>query len=143
MTDPDPILTEFLDALDDVPDNRTIDEVKAELREQGIDADDAIARIKSRIETHLKEQRLSWRKDVAIKRAAFQQTRTSTPSWCDASEAEIEGAYREHFARSNATDTLALAFRGKKEISVQDKAHLLDSLRIVRCLPPDKADPQK
>jgi hypothetical protein len=69
MSDPDQIFSEFLDTLDDVPDNRSMEEVKSELREGGIDPDTAIARLKNKIKEHLREDRLAWRKDVAAKKA--------------------------------------------------------------------------
>lgn len=124
-------LQQFYEALESVSDNRSLEEVVAELKELGVDADSALSRLDMAAQEHLKEERLAWRKEAAANKTAFQKVKEEFVSWASASVADIERAYQEVLSQSSPNSP-SFAFRNKTNLSSQDKARLLDSLKILR-----------
>ena len=122
-------IDKIYEALEDVPDTRSIDELRAELAARGLKPDETLPRLESLIRSRLKEDRLAWKVQAAEKQSAFEQAKQALKSWVTASEAEIEKAF-ETWAVGGTN--ASVAFRNKANLSIQDKARLLDSLHIVR-----------
>ncbi len=124
-------LEQFYADLESVPDNRTVEKVRADLEDLGVNADEVLSRLEAVAKNYLKADRLAWKKDAAAKKSAFQQVKDSLATWTSATTAEIEKAYADLLNQTDA-NVLSVAFRNKTNLSVQDKARLLDSLKILR-----------
>ena len=122
-------IDKIYEALEDVPDTRTVEEIRAELVARGFNPDQTVQRLQSLIHGRLKEERLAWKVQAAQKKSAFEQAKQALKSWVTASEAEIERAF-ETWAGGGTS--ASVAFRNKANLSIQDKARLLDSLHILR-----------
>jgi hypothetical protein len=132
-------LEQFYQALESGPDKRSLEEVTADLKELGVDADNALARLEEAAQEHLKEERLAWRKEAAANKTAFLKVKEGFVSWASATADEIEKAYQEVLSKS-APNSPSFAFRNKTNLSSQDKARLLDSLQILRNTAPSQTE---
>jgi hypothetical protein len=132
-------LEQFYADLESVPDNRTVEEVRADLEDLGVNADEVLSRLEAVAKNHLKADRLAWKKDGAAKKSAFQQVKASLATWTSATAAEIEKAYADLLNQADA-NVPSFAFRNKTNLSVQDKARLLDSLKILRTSDPRQTE---
>lgn len=122
-------LDKFYEALEDVPDTRSLDEIRAELVARGINPDETLQRLQKLVHARLKEDRLAWKTQAAEKKSAFEQAKQAVKSWVTASEEEIERAFGAWISGGSSA---SVAFRNKTDLSSQDKARLLDSFHIVR-----------
>jgi hypothetical protein len=132
-------LVQFYADLESVPDNRTMEEVRSDLEDLGINADEVLSRLEAAAKNHLKADRLAWKKDAVAKKSAFQKAKASFASWTSATVEEIEKAYADLLSHAD-TNVPSFAFRNKTNLSIQDKARLLDSLKILRTSKPGQTD---
>lgn len=110
----------LLDALEEQANSLSIDELKAELCDRGIDPENFIKNTLSIIDTAKKEDRLSWMKVAKEKKKALMETGVDFVSWLTRKPSEIEEAFTAVFAEA------PVAFRNKGTLSLEDKARLLD-----------------
>jgi hypothetical protein len=108
----------------------TKEERAAELRERGIDVDGFLQKAHSIIAHHQKEERLAWKKVASEKSAKFVAREARLTSWVGKNKEEIMAAFREMTNRMSSEHTLA--FRNKKELSVDDMARILDDYERLR-----------
>lgn len=120
----------LLDGLDRHADFLSLDELKAELQNRGIDFDAALKRAGAIIAAYDKEDRLSWMKVADEKSALFRVAETSVPSWTSKKPEEIVAAFNTFLSFAKAET--ALAFRNKGELSVDDMAQILDANELLK-----------
>lgn len=84
----------------------------------------ALARSKEIISKRLKLVRTSWMKAADTNREQIEAKAAKVRSWKGGAAAEICAAWDELLQRLSPTQ--ALAFRNKGELSVEDKARILD-----------------
>ena len=124
-------LQQFYEELESTPDERTLEQVCADLKELGVNPDDALSRLEQVAQAHLKEDRLAWKQDAAEKKSAFEKVKERIVSWAGAPVTEIEEAFQK-LINSAKPDSPSFAFRNRTNLSSQDKARLLDSLHFLR-----------
>lgn len=133
----------LLKALEDVSPSESLDELKASLKMRGIDAEDAIRKARALIDPRLKEHRLAWMSEAQARLARFEAIRTGKKSWREESPEKVESTFTDllegRFGRE--FHEIAMAFRNKKELTLHDKATLLDSLSLLTDL--DKPETEK
>lgn len=136
-TSKDSQLKNLLDSLDD--EARTLDclTLKKNLQARGLNPEKTIADAKVKIKAALKRQRLVWQNDARAKRKRFLERAGRVTRWIDRSRAEIEEAFAEVASGCYglaAQQELRLAWRSLKELAVEDKAAILDSLEALRAM---------
>jgi hypothetical protein len=114
----------------------TKEERAAELRERGIDVDGFLRKAHSTIAHHQKEERLAWKKVASEKTAKFAALEARLTSWVGRSKGEIVAAYQKVISTMSPQHTLA--FRNKKELSVDDMARILDDYERLRTVEDDQ-----
>ncbi len=134
-----PSLEQFYEELESGPDERTIEQVRADLKDLGVDADNALSRLDALVQGHLKDDRLAWKKEAAETKDIFQRAKSGLKSWTSATKEEIEKAFETltHDAKPNPP---SVAFRNRTDLSLQDKARLLDSVGILRATSSNQLD---
>ena len=115
----------LLDGLDLHSDSLSLDELKTELQNRGIDFDAGLKRAKAVIAAYDKEDRLSWMKVADEKAASLRVAESPTRSWTTAKAEEVVAAFKAYI--NSAKPETALAFRNKGELSVDDMAQILDA----------------
>jgi hypothetical protein len=120
----------LLDGLDRHSDSLSLDEVKAELQNRGIDFDAVLKRAGTIIAAYDKEDRLSWMKVADEKSASLRVAETPVPSWTSKKPEEIVAAFNAYLSFAKAET--ALAFRNKGELSVDDMAQILDANELLK-----------
>jgi hypothetical protein len=119
----------------------TKEERKAELRERGVDVDRFLDMAHSIIAHHQKEERLAWRKIATEKAERFSGSESRFASWVGRGKEEIMVAFQK--AISKLSPQQALAFRNKKELSVEDMARILDDYERLRTVEGDEKKSQQ
>lgn len=115
----------LLDGLDQHADALSSDELKAELKDRGIDLDAGLKRAETTIAAYDKEDRLSWMQVADEKREFLRVAEVPEKSWISKKPEEIVVAFNAFI--SSAGRETAFAFRNKGELSVEDMAQILDS----------------
>jgi hypothetical protein len=115
----------LLDGLDEHSDSLSSDELKAELRDRGIDLDTGLKKAEMKIAAYDKEHRLSWMKVADEKRESLRVAEAPKTSWISKKPEEIVAAFNAFI--SAAEGKAAFAFRNKRELSVEDMAQILES----------------
>jgi hypothetical protein len=114
----------LLQGLDEHAESLTKEELQAELRERGIDTERFLSNARATISAAQKEYRLAWMKVADQKKQQIQSSQSAVVSWLNKTEQEIRAAY--------AQLTTSVAFRNKRELSVEDMAELLDAQERLR-----------
>jgi len=115
----------LLEGLDQHTDALSSDELKAELKDRGIDLDAALKKAEMTIAAYDKEDRLSWIEVADEKKKSLRVAETPEQSWTTKKAEEIVAAFNAFV--SSAESQTALAFRKKDKLSVEDMAQILDS----------------
>lgn len=115
----------LLEGLDQHSDALSSDELKAELRNRGIDLDAGLKKAETTIAAYDKESRLSWMRIADEKSKSLTVAKAPEQSWTSRKAEEVVAAF-DAFVNSAERDT-ALAFRKKGKLSVEDMAEILDS----------------
>jgi hypothetical protein len=126
----------LLDGLDRHSDSLSLDELKAELQNRGIDVDAGLKRAEAIMAAYDKEDRLSWMKVADEKAASLRVAETPVPSWTSKKPEEIVAAFNAYLSFAKAET--ALAFRNKGELSVDDMAQILDANDLLKQRQADK-----
>jgi hypothetical protein len=115
----------LLDGLDEHSNSLSSDELKAELRDRGIDLEAGLKKAEMKIAAYDREHRLGWMKVADEKRKSLRVAESRQVSWTTRKPKEIVAAFN---AFINAADEkTAFAFRNKGELSIEDMAQILDS----------------
>jgi hypothetical protein len=126
----------LLDGLDRHSDSLSLDELKAELQNRGIDVDAGLKKVEAIIAAHDKEDRLSWMKVADQKSASLRVAETPVQSWTSKKPEEIVSAFNAYLSFAKAET--ALAFRNKGELSLDDMAQILDANELLKQRQADK-----
>src|SRR6266498_987181 len=113
----------LLDGLDQQSDALSSDQLKAELQGRGIDIDLFLDQIDKVITDQDKQERLRWMQVADEKKAALRVAETPTSGWINRKREEILAA----FAALSASQKIAVAFRNKEKLSLEDMAEILDA----------------
>jgi len=127
-------------AFEAIPEQESIEDTKADLRAIGINPDTALQRFQKITQQKLKEHRLAWMEKVPDQKAAFTKAKTAVSgalSWIGRKPEEIVAAFDQYIAGQDLKT--AMAFRNKKDLSIEDKAKILDSIKILKA---EKDDPK-
>jgi len=111
--------------------------LKMNLRARGLNPDETVAAVKSKVKTFLKTQRPSWQEVAKQKQARFDAAAKSIMSWVKRRPEEIEQAFarvKDGTYGGGAQMKLQAAFRNVSSIPLQDKASFLDELDILQQL---------
>jgi hypothetical protein len=119
----------------------TKEERLAELRERGIDVDSFLKEAHSIIAHHQKEDRLAWMKVAAERSERFSAAESRFASWVGKSKEEIMAAFQKVVNTMSPQHTLA--FRNKKDLSVDDMARILDDYERLRRVEDNQNPPQQ
>lgn len=111
----------IVEGLDEQSSLLSVEELKSELVERGIDIDGFLARAKSLIAAQQKSERTSWMKVADEKKRLLTTVRDSIKSWTHRTDEEIRAAFASLSIGQNA-----IAFRNKGDISVREMAQILD-----------------
>jgi hypothetical protein len=106
------------------------EERKAELRDRGVDVDRFLKEARSIIAKHQKEDRLAWMKTADDKRRQIVSKEVAFESWVGKGEEAIRAAWERFLA--TASPQRALAFRNKKDLTIDDIARILDDHERIR-----------
>lgn len=115
----------LLDGLDNHSDSLSLADLKAELQDRGIDLDAGLEKVQMTIARYDKEERLGWMKVADDKAASLRVAESPARSWTSAKTEEIVAAFKAYI--NSAKPETALAFRNKRELSVDDMAQILDA----------------
>jgi hypothetical protein len=114
----------FLDGLDEQSGALSFEDLQAELQDRGIDLSALLSRTDAMIASDDKKQRLAWMKVADEKRESLRVAETLGGRWINRKADEIRAAFTL-FLKSSTSET-ALAFRNRKELSLEDMAEILD-----------------
>jgi hypothetical protein len=115
----------FLDGLDEQSGALSFEDLQAELQDRGIDLSALLSRTDAMIASYDKKQRLTWMKVADEKRESLRVAETPGERWISRKADEIRAAFAL-FLKSSTSET-ALAFRNRKELSLEDMAEILDA----------------
>jgi len=110
-------------------------DLKASLRERGLDPEATTAAVTERVNDFLKSRRLSWQDTAKQKQAALQSVASKAVSWSSRKVEEIEAAFeaaRSGSHGADAQDRILVAFRNLSSIPTEDKAAVLDEIDLLR-----------
>jgi hypothetical protein len=115
----------FLDGLDEQSGALSFEDLQAELQDRGIDLGALLSRTEAMIASYDKKQRLAWMNVADEKRESLRVAETPEGRWINRKADEIRAAFAL-FLKSSTSET-ALAFRNRKELSLEDMAEILDA----------------
>ena len=121
----------LLNALDG-PDGKelTEDELRADLASRGLDPDHLVASVRDKVDSYVRSQ--AWRSQAEAKRETFLATTASrVGSWLTKSPVEIERGMLAALRGEWGAQAQA-AFRERTDLTVEDKAKILDDLEQLR-----------
>jgi hypothetical protein len=113
----------LLEGLDQQSDALSLDELKEELRARGIEIESFLNQIDKMIADQDRQERLHWMQVADEKKASLRVAETPTSKWIDRTREEILAA----FAALSSAGKTAVAFRSKKNLSLNDMAEILDA----------------
>lgn len=131
----------LLDGLDRHSESLSLDELKAELQNRGIDFGAGLKKAQAIIAAYDKEDRLSWMKVADEKSASLRVAETPVLSWTSKKSEEVVAAFNAYLNFAKAET--ALAFRNKGELSVDDMAQILDANELLKQRQADKKKSQR
>jgi len=106
-------------------------ELKAELEVRGLDVEGFLARTRSLISSHKKEERTAWMKVADERKTALSSMLAAISDWTERGEAEIRSAFA-----TLSTGPNAIAFRKKgDEIPVTEMARILNDFEKLNARP--------
>ena len=109
-------------------------ELKRTLVERGLNPDETVSAVKGLVADYVKSKRMSW-KDAAIKKQSEMMEATQRLiSWLTRPEAEIEAAFAKLQNGAN------LAFRNLSNLTIQEKARILDDAEVLAEAARQKSD---
>lgn len=114
----------ILEGLDQHSKLLSKEEIKAELVARGLDVENYLKETNALIEGCLKKERLAWMKEADEKKLRIVNSAPSIPNWLERSKDEIESAFIAWM--SHVAPTEALGFRNKTDLTIEDKARLLN-----------------
>jgi hypothetical protein len=115
----------LLNGLDEQSEALSFDELQVELQGRGIDLNALLIRTSEIIASYDKKERLAWMKVADEKRESLRAAEAPVGRWTDRGADDIRAAFAL-FLRSSTSET-ALAFRNRKELSVEDMAEILEA----------------
>src|SRR5260370_10899024 len=105
------------------------EELKAELQARGIEVDAFLHSTQSAIANYLKADRLTWMKIADEKKQWLAGSKSDFGSWLSKGEVAIRSAWAELL---RAGSECAVAFRNKKDLTIEDMAKILDDHERLR-----------
>lgn len=128
-----PPLKRVVDAL--YEDEQTLDQIKASLQKKGYDPSAIVARVKKTVAEGLRAGRVSqWQDEARAKLEKMKAASTKQPKWGSRPANEIERAFNDAMSGVFGVGPqmqMKAAFRNYQELSVSDKASLLDDLDVL------------
>ncbi len=122
-SNPGPI-EKVLEGLDQHSQLLSKEELKAELIARGLDADNYLKETNQLIERYLKEHRLAWMTEADEKKRQMAVSTSNFTDWLKKTKDEVEAAF---IAWTNqVSPSEAFGFRNRKDLTLEDKARLLN-----------------
>jgi len=116
--------------LDEHTEYLSDEEVREELTAYGVDIDTILKRANALISYSLREERTAWMKEADINCSAINAASKKIISWIGRGEDEILAAFEK--LTGGLSQQQALAFRNRKDLSVAEKAQILDDFQKVQ-----------
>jgi predicted HTH domain antitoxin len=113
----------LLDGLDEQSGSLSLDELREELSGRGVNMDAFLTKIDRIVSEHDKRERLAWMQVADEKKAALRVAEAPFSSWITRKREEILAA----FAALSESRKIAVAFRNKEKLSIEDMAEILDA----------------
>lgn len=115
-------------------DSMSDDEVAAELSARGLDPAPVTDAVSETVSAFLKRSRLSWKEEAKAKQSVFSESAKKLVSWGTKTKEEIEAAFsqvQQGCFGADAQGKVQTAFSNLKDVSVSDKASMLDDLELL------------
>ena len=120
----------LLDGLNQHAQFLSDEELKTELKARGIDVDGFLAEAHAIASQYQKAERLAWMKVADEKKRRIESAETTSESWLGKGERAVAEAWAAFLATT--TSKQALAFRNKTDLTIEDKARILDDYERLR-----------
>lgn len=120
----------LLDGLDQHAQFLSDVELKAELNARGVNVDGFLTEARAIASQYQKADRLAWMKVADDKKRRLEATETALESWLGKGERVIAEAWATFLA--TAAPQQMLAFRNKTDLTLEDKARILDDYERLR-----------
>lgn len=133
-------------ALEELPDARDGASLIENLKERGLDPEKTTATVSAKVNAFLKKNRLSWQEIAKQKQENLRAAAALVVSWASRKQEEIERAFasvQQGTYGPAAQMKLQAAHRNLTNISLQDKATLLDEIDILCRLQQGEVPPEK
>ena len=111
------------------------EEKKQNLRERGFDIDASIANVKKMVSNALQEKRITWKETAQQNLVQLKEKAGKAFKWVNQSYEEIEEAFGAVVSGKYGLQPqlqLRGAWKNLKELSIKDKAAILDSIEILK-----------
>lgn len=108
-------------------DEMTLEQLKVELTDRGIDADALLSRVHQMIQKQKKEDRTAWMKVAESNKNRMESSLRPKESWRLRKPEDI----REAFEQKVKAGEVALAFRNKQTLTEEVMARILDNLDLL------------
>ena len=128
-------LRNVLDALEYDFSSLNDEEKKQNLRERGFDIDASIANVKKMVSNALQEKRITWKETAQQNFVQLKEKAGKAFKWVNQSYEEIEEAFGAVVSGKYGPQPqlqLRGAWKNLKELSIKDKAAILDSIEILK-----------
>ena len=100
------------------------EELKAELKARGLEVEDYLKETNQLIEEYLKKQRLVWMTEADEKKRQMATAAPLLTDWLKKTRDEIETAFTAWTNQVSPSE--AFGFRNRKDLTLEDKARLLN-----------------
>jgi hypothetical protein len=124
-------LRNVLDALAADDDRASEKELRDSLRARGFEPDELVSGAMSIVEQGLREHRLAWQEAARQRIQAYRATQSRVASWLEKTKTEIDQAVAG-VLRGEWGLAAQAAFRGRKDLTTDDKAKILNDLERLR-----------
>jgi len=131
----------LLDSLEEQSLEYSSEQLDKELEFLGIDAEAATKRAKEFVAMVKKEHRMSWRKMAARKRQTLKDRGQDLRDWSRASAEVIQAAFEELMSTSHGEIAIAFRKRGRKNLSTEEMARILQDTERMETSPNPGHDP--
>ena len=107
------------------------DGLRKSLHARGFDPDELVSGAMSIVNEGLRQHRLAWQESAKRKLQAYRQTQSCISSWLSKTQADIDQAVASVLRGDWGLQAQA-AFRGRTDLTTDDKAKILDDLERLR-----------
>lgn len=127
-------------------DDQTLEQIKESLQRKGYDPSEIVAKVKKTVEEGIRSGRVrQWQDEARAKLERMKSASARHAKWGDRPANEIEQAFAKvmsGFFGAGPQMQVQAAFRNYQQLSVSDKASLLDDLDVLQLMDEHPKDGQ-